>query len=463
MLSQLFLQLFGEKPSTISALTKAGSNRSYFRLSTDSISVIGVIGTSTEENRAFIYLAQHFRECGLPVPKVLAVSDDALYYLQEDLGSVSLFDNRKNLELLERTIYLLPDFQYRGANGLDFSKCYPVAEFDAQSVMWDLNYFKYCFLNTTGVAYSEGLLENDFKKIAKTVGEDSGETFMYRDFQSRNVMIKDGKPYFIDFQGGRRGPAIYDLVSFVNQARADYSPEIKTALIERYKESASRYVEIKEEEFNKKFQFYSLLRNIQVLGAYGFRGRFERKPHFLSSTRQALKSLSGLLKQNFEGLPYLQSTLQRMVEKELDTDTPSIIQEKSALTVTVYSFSYKKGFPEDASGNGGGFVFDCRGMDNPGRYEQYKPLTGLDKDVIDFLESRGEIQAFLDNCKNLVVPTIENYIRRGFSSLQICFGCTGGRHRSVYCAQHLAESIKSSYPGITVRLIHREQQIDKTL
>ncbi len=458
MLSILYKQIFGVSPDGMSPLTPAGSNRQYFRL-TGPETVVGVIGTSVAENNAFIYLSRHFISKNLPVPDILAVSDDRLCYLQSDLGDTSLFEVRENLPLLKKTIATLPDFQYKGAEELDFSNCYSVESFDSQAVLWDLNYFKYCFLNTTGVSYSEPALESEFKRMAERLGHSEASTFMYRDFQSRNVLIKDGSPFFIDFQGGRRGPAEYDLVSFISQARAGFSDEVKETLIDTYIESASRYIDIDRPDFRDRLSEYEFLRNLQVLGAYGFRGKFERKPHFLKSIPLALKNLEKVLNRQTSRYPYLTTVLSEMLAAE--NTAPSIVSgQKSSLTVHVYSFSYKKGIPADNSGNGGGFVFDCRGMENPGRYPEYKDVTGLEKPVIDFLEAKGEIQPFMDHCYGLVDPSVECYDCRGFTSLTICFGCTGGQHRSVYGAQHMAEHIKAKYPHIAVHLIHREQNID---
>lgn len=458
-LRDLYTKTYGVEPEMITPLTAAGSNRRYFRL-TGEATVVGVEGTSAEENESFIYLDRHFHAKGLPVPELIATSNDSLCYLQEDLGDESLFNHRDNHELLAETIRTLPDFQFLGAQGLDFSKCYPVAEFDARCIMWDLNYFKYCFLNTTGVPYKEDLLEHDFRTMADRLGNNESDTFMYRDFQSRNVMIKDNKPYFIDFQGGRRGPVEYDVVSFLWQAKAGFPAALKDELIDEYIASATRYVEINPEKFRARLREFVLLRTLQVLGAYGFRGKFERKPHFLNSIPAAIENLRELLSHPFNEYPYLCSVLERMIASQT---TVTETKNESSLTVTVTSFSYKKGIPDDPSGNGGGFVFDCRGMHNPGRYEEYKQLTGLDKPVIDFLEHQGEIQKFLDNCYSLVDPSVETYDRRGFQSLMVSFGCTGGRHRSVYGAQHLAEHIKQKYPHVNVVLNHREQEIHTIL
>lgn len=464
MLSTLYNNVFGSMPTDIQPLTPAGSNRRYFRLRGQE-TVIGVIGTSEAENEAFIYLSEHFSSKNLPVPKVLAVSADRLCYLQEDLGDISLFELREDVSLLKATIATLPDFQYCGADGLDFGKCYPVESFDSQSILWDLNYFKYCFLNTTGVSYDESRLETEFRLMANRLSQSGQPTFMYRDFQSRNVMIKEGSPYFIDFQGGRKGPAEYDLVSFISQARAGFPKHIKEELIDTYIKAAAKYISLDSAAFRKRLSEYELLRNLQVLGAYGFRGKFERKPHFLKSIPLALENLRNLIgNQHESSYPYLTEILTAMLDKaEIGSSVNPVPDKASSLTVTVYSFSYKKGIPEDSSGNGGGFVFDCRGMENPGRYQEYKTVTGLEKNVIDFLESKGEIQTFMEHCYGLVDPSVDCYDRRGFTSLTISFGCTGGQHRSVYGAQHMAEHIKALYPHVTVRLIHREQNIDLTL
>lgn len=461
MLKDLYHKIYGSYPSEIVALTKAGSNRQYFRLFGHK-TVVGVVGTSVDENKAFIYLSRHFSDKGLNVPRVYGVSSDMRCYIQEDLGDTSLFDLRQDETLVESAVALLPQIQYLGAVGLDFNRCYPVSDFDGQSILWDLNYFKYCFLNTSGVTYRENFLEEEFHKMATRLSANPDNTFMYRDFQSRNVMIKDGAPYFIDFQGGRRGPAIYDLVSFVNQSRAAYPDGLKKRLILSYIAAASKFTEIDSTKFHESFREFSLLRNLQVLGAYGFRGRFERKPHFLKSISPAISDLARLIAEPFNNYPYLMEVLNEMIKHENRAEE-SLKKAKSSLTVYVSSFSYKKGIPTDASGNGGGFVFDCRGMENPGRYDEFKTLTGLDKPVIDFLEQKGEIITFLENCYGLVDPSVECYDNRGFTSLTVSFGCTGGQHRSVYSAQKMAEHIKKKYPHVNVKLIHREQKIDRIL
>ena len=475
-LIQLYHSATGHQPAQCQAITGSGSNRQYFRLTdSEGATLIGVVGTSKEENHAFIYLSRHFREKDLPVPEVVAVSDDELRYLQQDLGGRSLFDairqgresggryDARECELLCRTIALLPDMQMRGAEGLDFSQCYPQAEMDETNVMFDLNYFKYCFLKTQPVDFHEMRLEEDFRQMAADITASKAQTFLYRDFQARNVMLDaEGRPWFIDFQGGRRGPLQYDLASFLWQASARYPKDLREQLIDVYLQSLRRYTEVDEQEFRHRLRLFVLFRLLQVLGAYGFRGYFERKKHFIDSIPPALDNLRQLLAEGACPYPHLAQVLSDMVSRKPKAETVDSKSEEKKLVVRIFSFSYKKGIPEDESGNGGGYVFDCRSTHNPGRYEPYKQLTGLDEPVIRFLEDDGEILTFLDSVYRLADAHVERYLQRGFTDLMFSFGCTGGQHRSVYSAQHLAEHLHQKY-GITVRLCHREQGIQQTL
>lgn len=467
-LLQLFLRVIGEQPTSVVALPIAGSNRKYLRMCTKKQSFIGVVGTVLEENKAFITIANQFVSKGLPVPRVVGVSDDEMCYLVEDLGDVSLFDSIKKgretgefsaqeIELLKKTIAYLPSLQIEGANGFDFSICFPQAAFNYRTVMWDLNYFKYCFLKPAGIECNEEWLENDFEHLASFLLQDKSNTFMYRDFQSRNVMIRNGNPYFIDFQGGRKGPIQYDVASFVYQAKANFSAEVRETLIASYLEALSKYMPVDEVAFRKQLAFFVLFRNLQVLGAYGFRGLVEKKKHFVESIPFAIQNLNEILKNNYfdTHFPYLVSVLQQLIVCYTHQNKPT---SPSNLVVKVSSFSYKKGIPEDTTGNGGGYVFDCRAIHNPGKYEQYKQLTGLDKPVIDFLEQDGEILAFLEHIYALADSSVSRYVERGFSSIMFSFGCTGGQHRSVYAAQHVAEYIATRY-SVKVELVHREQGI----
>ncbi len=505
-LLELYKQWSGGEPTETVRIPGAGSNRDYYRfVGKDGGTVIGVVGTSRDENHAFIYLSNHFSRRKLPVPKILAVSGDELRYLQTDLGRVSLFDalaggreaggryNVKEKELLVKTIRELPDIQLRGARGLDFSNCYPQQEFDANSVLFDLNYFKYCFLKATELDFHELKLEANFHLFAKDLTSERGECFMYRDFQARNVMLDAaGNPQFIDFQGGRKGPYYYDLASFLWQASARYSHKLRRELVYEYYDSLKSYTEVpSSRHFVDRLSLFVLFRTLQVLGAYGFRGYFEQKKHFLDSIPPAMQNLRELLKLNCFPYPYMMDMLRRLTElpqfslieqpalsradgyRTADSnvydshpqDGPATFSKydgKGPLVVRVFSFSYRKGIPTDTSGNGGGYVFDCRSTHNPGRYEPYKKLTGLDEPVIRFLEDDGEILVFLESVYKLADAHVRRYMQRGFTDLMFCFGCTGGQHRSVYSAQHLAEHINDKF-GIEVRVCHREQNIEQTL
>ncbi len=502
----LYQQWSGAEPQDVVRLTSAGSNREYYRMTdAQGKSVVGCVGTSRDENHAFIYLSRHFTDCHLPVPQILAVSDDERRYIQTDLGSISLFDairggreaggryTLKEQELLKRTIRVLPTIQLNGAKDLDFSNCYPQPAFDSDSVLFDLNYFKYCFLKATELDFHELKLEADFRLLAKDLTQ-AGDTqaFLYRDFQARNVMLdSNGNPYFIDYQGGRKGPFYYDLASFLWQASARYPYKVRRELVYEYYHALKQQTEVPQpHHFVERLSLFVLFRLLQVLGAYGFRGYFERKQHFIESIPPAMQNLRELLDERNFPYPYLVDVLRRLTEmpkfQHIETmapradgykttdnnpykphpqDGPATFSKYDAqgpLVVRVFSFSYTKGIPEDESGNGGGYVFDCRSTHNPGRYEPYKQLTGLDEPVIRFLEDDGEILTFLDSVYKLADAHVRRYIQRGFTSLMFCFGCTGGQHRSVYSAQHLAEHIHERF-GIEVRICHREQKINQTL
>ena len=474
-LQHLYQTYTGVAAETITELPSSGSNRRYFRL-TGTQNLIGVYGTSIEENNAFLYMAAHFRKKGLPVPEVYCVSADKTCYLQEDLGDTLLFNaiekgrttsvfSEEEKELLRKTIRLLPAIQFAGADGFDFSHCYPQPEFNQRSILWDLNYFKYCFLKATGLEFQEDKLEDDFQKMSDVLPNapyvtikrrSSSATFMYRDFQSRNVMIKDDKPWFIDFQGGRKGPFFYDVASFLWQAKAQYPDTLKKELLEEYIDALCKYKPVDREYFFSQLHHFVLFRTLQVLGAYGFRGYFEKKPHFIQSVPYAIENLRQLLRDEYPEYPYLCSVLRELTELKQFKDE----LKKRQLTVKVMSFAYKKGIPDDPTGNGGGYVFDCRAVNNPGKYERYKPFTGLDEPVIRFLEEDGEIFPFLEHAYALVDASVKRYMERGFSNLSVCFGCTGGQHRSVYSAQHTAEHLNRKF-GVKVVLIHREQNIEQ--
>ncbi|MCR4918395.1 MAG: phosphotransferase [Prevotella sp.] len=491
MIQQLYRSWSGHEPASIEKLPGAGSNRQYWRL-TDAAgsSVIACLGTSREENHAFVYLSRHFRQRQLPMPRLLAVSDDEMAYLQEDLGRRSLFDalqqgrdsggrySEAEVALLTATIRQLPRVQVAGAVGLDWQQCYPTAVMDAESVMMDLNYFKYCFLKPSGTDFNEHRLQADFVRLCRDLCRtDEMQGFLYRDFQARNVMLTDsGEPRFIDYQGGRRGPVYYDVASFLWQASARYPDALRRQLVDVYYDALRHTVAQvaatlaagdsscgpqglpacpPRSEFDGRLSLFVLFRTPQVLGAYGFRGYFERKQHFIDSIPPALDNLRQLLHSGVVApYPVLHAVLQSLCVSSSPTG--------KTLVVRVFSFSYKRGLPTDDSGNGGGYVFDCRSTHNPGRYAEYKELTGLDQPVIHFLEADGEITTFLESVYRLADHHVERYLERGFQHLMFSFGCTGGQHRSVYCAQHLAEHLHRNY-GIRIELCHREQGICQTM
>lgn len=464
-LKQLYTTYYGVQPTSVQPLTAAGSGRNYYRLQAGGSPLIGVVGNSIEENRAFIMLSQHLAQAHLPVPRVVAVSDDGLRYLQTDLGSTSLYDTLapcRNSGLWDETAYnllaevmrTLARTQVEGDRDLDYSECYPSPRFDERSMMYDLNYFKYCFLKATGVVFHEDRLQDDFELLLQHLQGAQPQGLLYRDFQSRNVMITDGAPYLIDFQGARHGAVHYDVASFLWQARAQYPHELRYRLIDEYLCALRDYYpHIERDAFLHDLDTYLLFRTLQVLGAYGFRGYFERKEMFLQSIPQAIDNLRELLDRGVATpYPHLQATLQAVC----DLPRFEATEPRTRLCVTVYSFSYKKGLPTDETGNGGGYIFDCRAVHNPGRYEEYKQLTGQDAAVKEFLERDGEILTFLDHAYSLVDASVERYLRRGFTSLQVSFGCTGGQHRSVYSAEAMAEHLHRKY-NIEVMLIHRER------
>ncbi|MDE6172238.1 MAG: phosphotransferase, partial [Bacteroides sp.] len=422
-LKKLYRTYTGHEPEAVNELPSSGSNRRYFRL-TGTPTLIGVSGTSIEENQTFLYMADHFRKKGLPVPEVVAKSENNTLYLQEDLGDMLLFNaiekgrktnvfDEEEKQLLHKTMRLLPTIQFIGADGMDFSYCYPQSEFNSRSILWDLNYFKYCFLKATGIEFQEDRLEDDFQKMANVLLRNSSETFMYRDFQSRNVMIKDGEPWLIDFQGGRKGPIYYDVASFLWQAKANYPDSLRQELLKEYIEALRQYQSVDETYFHAQLRHFVLFRTMQVLGAYGFRGYFEKKPHFIQSVPFAIANLRQLLQEPYPEYPYLCHVLKELTELKQFADS----SQKPQLVVKVTSFSYKKGIPEDSSGNGGGFVFDCRAVHNPGKYDRYKSLTGLDEPVIRFLEEDGEITTFLEHVYGLVDASVKRYMERGFTNL----------------------------------------------
>ncbi len=464
VLTGMYADIYGCAPAVIVPVSAEGSSRRYWRLSAPNCqSLIGCHDPDTAENQAFFYIADILGKAGVNVPKVVASSDSGTEYLQTDLGTESLFGIIKSYgvespyvtRIATETMRQLAIMHYAGGTTVDFSKCYPRPAMDARAVMWDLNYFKYCFLKLSSATTDEDRLQNDFERLASIITSNTETVLIMRDCQSRNIMIRDSAPWLIDFQGARRGPAAYDIASFAWQARAGFSPAQRHDIVQAYIKAARQYPDFNEHKFYNSLPICILLRMLQVLGAYGFRGYIERKSAFITPVPHALALLSELMCQHdFPELPYLAKVLRQLIEDPVFAPEAP----RTRLIVEISSFSYKKGIPADNSGNGGGFVFDCRAIHNPGRYEQYRKLTGRDRDVIEFLESQSEMPQYMEQIYRITSLSVEKYIQRGFTHLCVHFGCTGGQHRSVYAAQHLAEYLSSKY-GVEVHLKHREQSL----
>lgn len=466
-LQQLYKSHFGVEPETFEMLPLSGSYREYARLRAGSVSVIGAYNADVKENTAFLTFSRQLAESGIPVPEIYIVNETQTLYLQEDLGNVTLFDFisevRKNegfsrtiVDEYKKVLAVLPQIQVTAGQQIDYSVCYPRAAFDKQSMLWDLSYFKYYFLKLARIQFDEQLLEDDFLRFADYLLSADSNFFMYRDFQSRNVMLKNGGVYFIDYQGGRKGALQYDLASLLYDGKADIPQQTRNELFEFYLDQLENIIPVDRYEFIRFFRGFVIIRIMQAMGAYGFRGFYEKKEHFLKSIPYALDNLDYLLKRLDlpVELPELTRVLKAVTESSF---LRSIAQEPHNLTVRITSFSYKKGIPVDPSGNGGGFVFDCRAINNPGRIAEYKPLTGKDLEVQQFLEEKSEMKQFLNGVTLLVDQSVKNYIDRGFSHLSVNFGCTGGRHRSVYAAEKLANHVRNNFP-VNVVLVHTEQE-----
>lgn len=464
---QLFENHFSEKVESLEMLPVSGSYREYCRLTSSNRTIIGAFNSDVKENTAFLSFSNHFKHHGVPVPKVYAVSSDLRKYLLEDLGNTTLFQFLSNtresegfseniIEKYKKVLKELPKIQIIAGRDIDYSVCYPREAFDKQSMMWDLNYFKYYFLKLAKIHFDEQALEDDFQLFSNYLLSASSNYFLYRDFQSRNVMVKDNEVYFIDYQGGRQGALQYDLASLLYDGKADIPESVRSQLYDYYISELKKLKKVDEKEFASYFKGFVLIRIMQAMGAYGFRGFYEKKEHFLKSIPFALKNLESILKDvNLPvQLPELINVLNQLTRSEV---LKEIGQVRTDLTITVTSFSYKNGYPGDLSGNGGGHIFDCRAINNPGRYAEFKTKTGKDLEVQEFLEQKSEIEIFLNGVKIIVDQSVKTYLERGFKHLSIGFGCTGGQHRSVYSAEKITEYLKNNYP-VNVVLIHREQQ-----
>ncbi len=449
-----------------------GSGRRIIRLTGAGRTAVGILYGVREENVAFVEFSRHFRRHGLPVPEIYAADLDHDAYLEEDLGDTTLFEflsrNRTGesiapavVNVYRKVVEILPRFQIEAGRDLNYKVCYPRASFDRQSIAWDLNYFKYYFLRLAGIPFNEQVLENDFTRLTKFLLSADHDYFLYRDFQSRNVMLRDGQPFFVDYQGGRKGALQYDIASLLYDAKADLPPELRQQLLDHYLDQVAGFIPLDREIFMRYYYAYVYVRIMQALGAYGFRGFYERKAHFLQSVPYALKNLRWLL-HHVElpiALPTLMEAFQSMLGSEklqnLGTTDPHPGSSGEELTVRIFSFSFHRGLPKDDSGNGGGFIFDARSLPNPGREDRFKPLTGRDAPVIDYLNQQESVHRFFANASALVDASVSEYQRRGFKNLMVSFGCTGGQHRSVFLAEQMAKYLREK-KGVEILLQHRE-------
>ena len=466
LLTKLFEEWSGEKVNRIIPLPGSGSYRRYYRITGGSKSIMGAYNSDIKENLAFLSFTRSFKMSGFPVPEIFIADTENQAYLLQDLGDLTLFGliskNRESGkdfsndtgDIYREVIRWLPRFQVEGSSMIDFTLCYPRQAFDRQSMMWDLNYFKYYFLKLAKVSFDEQKLEDDFLSLSEYLMKADTNYFMYRDFQSRNIMLFNDKPWFIDYQGGRKGPLQYDVASLLYDAKADIPQKIREDLLEHYLDELEKHLSPDRDQFKQFFYGFVLIRILQALGAYGFRGFYENKPHFLKSIPYAVQNLKMLLDRELipEGLPMLTRVLQEI------TENPGFYWKEdieTRLTVSIFSFSFKKSPPADKSGNGGGFIFDCRALPNPGKIDEFKPLTGSDQPVKDFLRKEPSVDEFLIHVFALIDQSVKKYIERDFSDLMVSFGCTGGQHRSVFCAEELAKYLKEKFP-VTVKLVHQE-------
>jgi aminoglycoside/choline kinase family phosphotransferase len=465
ILNRLFEERFHSPVTHVHPLQGqlGGSGRQIIRLSNEKNTAIGIVYGVRDENAAFLEFSKHFRKHGLPVPEIYGEDLDHGVYLEEDLGNTTLYEflskNRNAatiappvVEAYRKVVAILPRFQVEAGHDVNYEACYPIGSFDRQSVAWDLNYFKYYFLRLAGVPFNEQALEDDFGRLTDFLMTAERQYFLYRDFQSRNIVLRDGQTYFVDYQGGRKGALQYDIASLLFDAKADLPPELRQELLDHYLDALSGYIKVDREAFMKHYYAYVYVRILQALGAYGFRGFYERKQHFLQSVPFAMKNLRWLLHHvtlPIE-LPTLMAAFQSMLASE---KLQGLAGQAEPLTLRIFSFSFHQGAPKDETGHGGGFVFDGRSLPNPGREERFKALTGKDTPVIEYLNQKESVHQFLASVMSLVDASVASYRERGFKNLMVSFGCTGGQHRSVYLAEQLAKHFRARN-GVEVAVRH---------
>jgi aminoglycoside/choline kinase family phosphotransferase len=469
-IGKLYESWAGKPATSIDVLPQSGSERRYFRIHTgDGKTLLGTYGANIKENETFFYFSSHLYKKKLPVPEIYAISEDRIFYLQQDFGDISVssrLDKEGHTDevyaLFKLSLENLVQIQVKGHEGLDYKKCLTNKEFGKQAILADLLYFKYYFLDALRKPYDKQKLLDDLEALSNYLTHTEYKYFMFRDFQSRNIMVKeDGSLGFIDYQGGMKGAPQYDAASLIWQAKANLPNEWKNNLLDHYMNVFEETIQssIDKMVFKSQFNGYVLIRLLQVLGAYGFRGLFERKAHFLTSIPLALNNLKGFLANNSIGIsvPEFKKALDLCTSDAIiEYFTPVQATNETPLVVKICSFSYRKELPQDETENGGGFVFDCRGLLNPGRIDSMKTKHGRDKEVKDFLEQQTQMPEFLNSVFDIVDISVEEYIKRGFESLMISFGCTGGQHRSVYAADALARHLKNKFK-VKIELRHMVQ------
>jgi aminoglycoside/choline kinase family phosphotransferase len=469
-INNLFSTFSKSGVKTIYKLPQSGSDREYFRIETSNGNYIATHNPNIKENKTFLYFSDHFKKSNAPVPELYAVNSDTTIYIQQDFGDTSLLNVLEEkgytdpvYSLFQKSLKALAQLQINGDKQLDYEQCITSKEFGKQAIITDLLYFKYYFLDTLKIPYDKEALADDFDALGTYLAHADHKYFMFRDFQSRNVMIQNGEVHFIDYQGGMKGALQYDVASLLWQARAELSDEWKNELLQYYMDCVDLLLDkpVDRNSFESQYNGFVLIRLVQVLGAYGFRGLFERKAHFLTSIPLALRNLKWFIgnKQTGIALPEFERLLGLIVQDDIILRfEPPRASKETPLVVKVNSFSYlKSGYPKDETNNGGGFVFDCRGILNPGRIEEYKALTGRDKPVKDYLEQQTKMPEFLNDVYNIIDIAVENYMERGFDSLMINFGCSGGQHRSVYAADAVVRHLRNKY-GVKTLLKHIEQK-----
>ncbi|MGM0650380.1 MAG: RapZ C-terminal domain-containing protein [Bacteroidota bacterium] len=467
-IQQLIHSHFGQKAPDVTPLPRSGSDRQYYRFNINGNSFLAAINPNVKENLAFFEMSRHFKKQGILVPELFAVSEDKTTYILQDLGDLNLFqhltENRHGddihpatLDYYKDALRQLAHMQTTAAASYNFNYTWPAKAFSKQAILWDLNYFKYYFARIAGVPFDEYALEKDFHALADFLMKAPSGYFMYRDFQSRNIMIHNDQVWFIDYQGGRKGALQYDVASLLWQARAKLPGKTKNALLKSYLKGLSKHISVDETEFRYYYNAFVLIRVLQTLGAYGFRGLYQQKQHFLISLPYAFDNLADI-RRDFaltDNYPELAAVIDRLLSDEYRIVSHDNM-EKNQLRVLVQSFSYKNGIPKDMSGHGGGHVFDCRAVHNPGRYEDYKQLTGKDEPVRKFLDKTAGMQEFLRHVKYIVGQSVEVYQKREFGYLSVSFGCTGGQHRSVYAAEKMASFLNNKCNNIDLVIQHRE-------